>query len=542
MGSPDQRPRGFGVSTHATVWEIGLVTLPATVPGEDGVRYRPLVVLVVDASGAVRAMVPGHPERPLEVLQQAITQARHEPQPPCRPGEPKRVVVDSSRLLKLVPGLLPGVLVAQGKTPRLAAVAESLREHVAPADAPRGLEALTTYFTQDVTPEVVQGFFEVAAALYDRRPWRRFPTDGHLFQVTCIPLGIRGWSGCVIGQHGESHGVILFDSVEDYGRYVQAAERLDAGDEQAMALFPAHRVINFEAQSAMPRGLLREIRQHGWPVADGDAFPTVMLVEPDRMLMPPRRMDVWRLELIALALCEWLDTEPQLAGLWQQATPPRRRRFRLKVGGGMTLPVLIGVTHPSGETGDACQSLDHASVTQPSADKPAPKVPAALRQRVDALMARIDPFCASHLNHDYRDLIHAALAALARKRPSPLLTGREPSWCAGVVHAIGSANFLFDPSQTPHCTPKTIWEAFGVSASTAQSHSKKVRDLLGIHPFAPNWCLPSLLEHASIPWMLEVDGFVQDVRTLPLEIQVEAFAKGLIPYVPALRDQSPGQG
>lgn len=208
----------------------------------------------------------------------------------------------------------------------------------------------------------------------------------------------------------------------------------------------------------------------------------------------------------------------------------------------MTPPVLIGVTHPSGDTGDAGQSPGNATLPQPSADKPAPKVPAALRQHVHALMARIDPFCASHLNRDYRELIHAALAALARKCPSPHLTGREPSWCAGVLHAIGTANFLFDPSQTPHCTPKTIWYAFGVSASTAQSHSKTVRGLLGIEPFAPNWCVPSLLEHTSIPWMLEVDGFVQDVRTLPLEIQVEAFAKGLIPSVPALRDQSPGQG
>jgi hypothetical protein len=42
--------------------------------------------------------------------------------------------------------------------------------------------------------------------------------------------------------------------------------------------------------------------------------------------------------------------------------------------------------------------------------------------------------------------------------------------------------------------------------------------------------------------MLEVDGFIQDVRTLPLEIQVEAFAKGLIPYVPALYQQAEGPG
>ena len=96
--------------------------------------------------------------------------------------------------------------------------------------------------------------------------------------------------------------------------------------------------------------------------------------------------------------------------------------------------------------------------------------------KLTSLRASIDGFCASHLNAEYRELIHTALAALARKRPSPLLGGREPSWCAGVVHAIGSANFLFDKSQTPHCKPMLIYTHFGVSAGTGQAHSKKVRD------------------------------------------------------------------
>jgi hypothetical protein len=537
------------------------MSLPATVPGEDGIRYRPLVALVMDASGAARAMAPGHPDRPFEALKQAIAQARDHPQPPCEPGEPRRVVVDSARLLELVPKVLPRALVSKGATPRLVEAARSLRDHMAGGDGKRGLEAIPTYFTEDITPEVVRGFFEVAAALYDRRPWRRFPSDSHLFQVTCLPLGIPGWTCCVIGQNRESHGVIVFDSVDDYGRYVDAAERADAGDEKALETFPSYRAINFEPKRAMPKPLLREIEHHDWPVADGDAYPTVMLVDPDLVLTPPRRMDVFRLELIALALCEWLDAEPQLERLWRQPKGPRRR-FRITVGG-MKLPVLIGVAHqphgmrqserewdlageaaeaPKGpQTRDQTRNPPGHTSAHPSS-KPVPKVPAALRERVESLMARIDPFCAEHLNSDYRDLIHDAVAALARKRPSPLLTGREPSWCAGVVHAIGTANFLFDPSQTPHSTPKAITDHFGVAASTALNHSKKVRDLLDISPFAHRWLLPSLLEESSIPWMLEVNGFIVDVRTMPVEIQAEACAKGLIPYVPALRNQARGTG
>lgn len=162
-----------------------------------------------------------------------------------------------------------------------------------------------------------------------------------------------------------------------------------------------------------------------------------------------------------------------------------------------------------------------------------------MRAKVDALMESIDGFCDRHLNAGYRQQIHAAVCALARKRPSPLLSGREASWCAGVVHAIGMANVLFDKTQTPHCKAPEIYAAFGVSAQTGQAHSKKVRDLHGISVFNPKWTLPSQLDDSPLVWMLQVNGLMVDIRTTPLDIQIQACAQGLIPYVPALRREDP---
>jgi hypothetical protein len=309
---------------------------------------------------------------------------------------------------------------------------------------------------------------------------------------------------------------------------VELGERFEAGDRDAMDAAPPHRAINFEAQAAMPAPLLQEIRRYGWPVAPGDAYPTVMLIEPPQVLKPPRRADLQQLEAVALALVAWIEAEPQIARLWQQPSP-KRRRFQVEVGGAR-VPVSIG----------AVAMEEPLAEPQPAAAAPprqpaALKVPAALRETVDRLLLRIDPFCARHLDDDYRALIHEAVAALARKRPSPLLTGRDASWCAGVVHAIGSANFLFDATQSPHCSAATIAAHFGVATSTSHNHAKKVRDLLKITPFSSRWCLPSLLEASQIPWILEVDGFLRDIRSLPIEVQLQAAAKGLIPYVPALR-------
>ena len=38
-------------------------------------------------------------------------------------------------------------------------------------------------------------------------------------------------------------------------------------------------------------------------------------------------------------------------------------------------------------------------------------------------------------------------------------------------------------------------------------------------------------------WMLEVNGFMMDIRTCPREVLKIAFQKGLIPYIPADRDE-----
>jgi hypothetical protein len=160
------------------------------------------------------------------------------------------------------------------------------------------------------------------------------------------------------------------------------------------------------------------------------------------------------------------------------------------------------------------------------------RVPVALREKFESIALATDAFCDQHLNDEYKQLIRQALAALSRKRPSPLLKGQTNSWAAGAVHALGMVNFLFDPEQTPHGQASDIWAHFGLAASTGQNHSKKIREALAMGQMDPQWTLPSLLGSNPLVWMLEVNGYLLDARNLPLEVQEIAFAKGLIPYVP----------
>ena len=62
-----------------------------------------------------------------------------------------------------------------------------------------------------------------------------------------------------------------------------------------------------------------------------------------------------------------------------------------------------------------------------------------------------------------------------------------------------------------------------------------IRDRFRIHQFDPKWTLPSRLEANPMVWMVSINGLIIDIRHASREQQVEAFEKGLIPYIPADR-------
>ena len=183
---------------------------------------------------------------------------------------------------------------------------------------------------------------------------------------------------------------------------------------------------------------------------------------------------------------------------------------------------------------DAQSAIIALSLPSVVIDMPAPeKIPQAMADKFSVITALTDAFCELHLNEEYRQMIRRVVGALARKRPSPLLKGKENVWAAAATHAVGRVNFLDDPTQTPHCKPKLIYEFFGVAESTGQNKSKEIRDALKMGPMSPEWTLPSRLADNPMVWMLQVNGLMMDIRRAPIELQRLAFEKGLIPFIPA---------
>ncbi len=169
------------------------------------------------------------------------------------------------------------------------------------------------------------------------------------------------------------------------------------------------------------------------------------------------------------------------------------------------------------------------------------RVPASLRHDVEQIFTLTDPFCAEHLDAEYGELVRKLVAKLARKRPSPLARGDLRIWAAAAISTVGSVNFLSDRTQRPHLTGDSLSAQTGVPKSTLANKAKLIRGVLRIGQLEPEFCRRDLLASNPIAWMISINGFIADARTMPPEVQAEARRRGLIPDLPAPRMNAGGE-
>ena len=157
------------------------------------------------------------------------------------------------------------------------------------------------------------------------------------------------------------------------------------------------------------------------------------------------------------------------------------------------------------------------------------RVPADLRPVAGEIVAITDRSCAACLDAEYAELCRRLVARLARKRPSPLVRGDTRIWAAGTIYAVGQINFLFDASELPHLSADQLAAHLGVVKTSMANKAALIRKKLDLGMYEPDLTRRSMLEQHPLAWLVQVNGFLVDARTLPAEIQDEARRRGLIP-------------
>ena len=163
-------------------------------------------------------------------------------------------------------------------------------------------------------------------------------------------------------------------------------------------------------------------------------------------------------------------------------------------------------------------------------------IPKSMQETYAKIEPLITGYCDQCLNEDYKVLCLRLLEKLCRKRPSPLLSGRANTWAAGIVYAIATNNFIFDKSQPIHHTADELCAPFGLAKSTVANKANEINRLCSISRLDPQWMLPHLIDSNPAVWFLYVNDYLIDIRHAPLEIQTQAYEKGLIPYIPAIKE------
>ncbi len=112
-----------------------------------------------------------------------------------------------------------------------------------------------------------------------------------------------------------------------------------------------------------------------------------------------------------------------------------------------------------------------------------------LAGKYEEIVEKITSFSNEYLNDEYKNLCIQAAKILFTNNEDQVKKGKSFSWAAGIVHAVGNVNNLFDAKNEPHMKALDLYKGFGVSSSTGSSKSKEVRALLGLDENANKWTI-----------------------------------------------------
>ncbi len=124
------------------------------------------------------------------------------------------------------------------------------------------------------------------------------------------------------------------------------------------------------------------------------------------------------------------------------------------------------------------------------------------------------------------------LISFAIQFPGEFKKGRPASWAAGIIHAIGTINFLSDPDYEPYIEDKEIYSFFKVSQSTMQSKSRVIKDLFQLFYVDTEWSTPENLLACDMFWEFETEDGIIDFREAPEDAQLAAVKDDFIPVAP----------
>jgi len=258
-------------------WVGARYTLPEPVRDGNAV-YRPQVVLWLELPSGLLVgsimMDPGTALSFAETLEQTISNPAEGP-----PRRPARIRVADAKLAKELRKSFGGIQVVVAPVPELDDTFEQLSEALAES------RPEPSYLGDGEIPAAaVAELFTVARVLFRTKPWRQV-WDQQIVRIDIPEYGIDGACLSIIGAAGESCGLLLFRSVEDFDAFGDGLRRPGDGESAMWSL-------SFGRKDELPPGMVREIEEHRWRVAGASGYPTLFSIDAAWQPVPVTERDV----------------------------------------------------------------------------------------------------------------------------------------------------------------------------------------------------------------------------------------------------------
>jgi uncharacterized protein DUF6930 len=253
-------------------WVGGRYTLPEA--AADGIHPEVFLWLELPAEVIVGSFVV-NPE--MASFSESLAAAMAEPLE-GQPRRPSRIRVADQTQARELREVADGIAIIVAPVPELDEAFASFHELFGAMQEPSYLG------DGDIAAEAVAELFSAAADLYRTAPWRTI-YDKQAIRVDIPHYGINGGALSVIGASGESFGLLLFRSIDDFVHFTEGARREPDGE-------VAMRSVSFTESKIVPPEMRAEIERHAWSLADQNAIPMLFVIDPAFESLDPTEVDV----------------------------------------------------------------------------------------------------------------------------------------------------------------------------------------------------------------------------------------------------------
>lgn len=354
-------------------WVAGCTRLPGSVHGDDG-YFVPDAIIWLDGTGTIRDLNVLEPGAEATDMVKSFEKAIEHSNGGSM-GPPATLRTDNADLLYLLRPIYPTIKFILAEVPEISEIAEDManafNEELPPKIAYAGL---------GINPTALTAFFKAAAGLYKAHPWKQVPHESRLIGITIDSLGIRDNVISIIGQAGQSFGILLFNCLADYENYLSIVH--SDVDTSRFENLPKYRVLSFVPAADVSEEQRKEFMANGWKLAAHDAYPEFFLPVSGRVARAPDENDCIVFEAIALSLMGLFKNPKELKNCWKTGAKLEvDQRITISSGAVDTLiqlPVL-----PAGRTLETLNPLEKMALIDRS-DFP------DIEERHQSLMDEID--------------------------------------------------------------------------------------------------------------------------------------------------------